>query len=315
MTNIEYSDEHLRRLRQFFSDSTINEKLHSIISDFPDRKTIIGFDKDQMGQLHISVIKELIRDMYVRYRANLMIWAEVTRQTPIVDPEYLSMHLVSIITGIPGTGTAARGFDLSDGAEVKSSSRVEQLGKCRQCGSPVTSLEEVCGNCGSRDIERKFDSHWIFSLKTEQEVDSLLSCPTIYLVLIDYENTETRRVIRIRIWKLDPRDTFVQIFFRDYYFREYYELRIDRGEAPAPCNLHPEKPLTKLLKPKLLFCAKIDFRTEDTGIIIQLINSEGICDVINRRDIQALGRGKFLLKVTELGLINEFANRIRELKR
>ena len=66
MPNIEYSEEHVRKLREFFGDSRINEKLGSIISDFPHSRTIIGFDKDRMGELHISVIKELIQDIYVR---------------------------------------------------------------------------------------------------------------------------------------------------------------------------------------------------------------------------------------------------------
>jgi hypothetical protein len=313
MPEIEYSAEHLQRLQQFFGNPEINAKLQLIIRDFPNPETVSEFNNTLMGQLHTKIIKKLIHDIYVNYRVNLLTWSEVTKQTPIVDPEYLSMHLVSIFTGIPGTGTAARGYDLSDRSEVKSSSRVEQLGKCRQCGSTVTTLEEVCGNCGSGNILRKFDSHWIFSLRTTQEVDSLLSRPAIYLVLIDYENIETRDIIRIRIWKLDPNDIFVQSFLRDYYFSEFYQQRIERGETPAPCNLHPEKPLTKFLKPCLLFRAQVNFRKEDTDINIQLINSEGICEVLNDRDIPALRRGKFFLKVRDLGLESEFHNRIREL--
>jgi len=313
MPEISYSPEHMQSLRQFFRDTTINAKLKNIIEDFPNYEAINEFDNNQMADLHMLVMKKLIRDIYVGYRINIIAWSQVTKQTPIVDPEYISMHLVSIFTGISGTGTAARGLDLSDESEVKSSSRVEQLGKCRRCNSPITSLEQVCGNCGSSDILRKFDSHWIFSLRTEHEVDALLSCPTIYLVLIDYENIETRDNIRIRIWKLDPRDIFVQKFFRDYYFEEYYRRRFKRGNIPAPCNLHPDKPLTKFLKPSLLFSTKIDFSTEETDIIIQLINSEGICDILSRRDISALNRGKFFLKVRDLGLENEFQNRIREL--
>lgn len=313
MAQVKYSSEHLQRLRQFFSNHEINNKLRSIIEGFPSPQTIEEFDEGEVSELHISVIKKLIQDIYVNYRANLLTWAEVTKQTPIVDPEYLSMHLVSIFTGIPGTGTAARGFDLSDGAEVKSCSRAEQLGKCKQCGSPVTALEDVCGNCGSTDILRKFDSHWIFSLRTGQEVDALLSTPMIYLVLIDYEDIETRDTIRIRIWALDPTDDFVQVFFRDHYFKEFYEGRIERGETPAPCNLHPEKPLTKFLKPKVLFQARIDPNKEPADIIINVIDSEGICDTIDRRDTQALRRGKYFLKVRELGFVSEFDARLKEL--
>ena len=37
----------------------------------------------------------------------------------------------------------------------------------------------------------------------------------------DYEDIEKRDIIRVRIWLLDPKDKFVQVFFRDYYFEEY----------------------------------------------------------------------------------------------
>jgi hypothetical protein len=313
MATFTYSEDHIKKLREFLGDKERNEKLRKILKDFPDSNSISQLDKTKIKELHIKVIEKLLHDIYLRYRQGLIKWAEITKQTAIVDPEYLSMHLVSVFTGIPGIGTAARGFDLADGSEVKSSSRVEQLGKCRECGAAVMSFEEKCGNCGSENIERKFDSHWIFSLRDEQEVGKLLSRPMIYLVLFDYEDVNKRDVVRIRIWKLNPKDKLVQVFFRDYYFEEFFRKRVDKGERPAPCNLHPDKPLTKSLKPMLVFLGKIDFTT--FRISIEFINSEGTPERIKKSDVRGLlsKRRLFYNKVSQLGLENDYKQRLEEI--
>ena len=313
MPTFKYSKEHIDRLRKFFSERERNQKLREIINGFPDSTTISNLKNDEIIKLHLQVIEKLLWDIYLSYRINLMKWSEVTRQSAIVDPEFLSMHLVSIFTGIPGTGTAARGLDLSDGSEVKSCSRAEQLGRCRRCGNPVMPFEEKCRSCGSRDIERKFDSHWIFSLRTEEEVEKLLSTPAIYLVLFDYEDMEKRDIIRVRIWLLNPKDKFVQLFFRDYYFEEYYKKKIDEGKTPAPCNLHPEKPLTKSLKPKLLFIAKI--YPYKSKITIEYVNSSGEVEKISSREAKVLLSEKkgFFRKIIELGLGEEYKQRVKEI--
>jgi len=295
MATFTYSEDHIAKLREFFGDKERNEKIRKMLEGFPDSSSISQLDKIEIKRLHIKVIKKLLYDIYLRYRQKLIKWAEITKQTAIVDPEYLSMHLVSVFLGIPGTGTAARGFDLVDGSEVKSSSRVEQLGKCRECGAAVMSFEEKCGNCGSENIERKFDSHWIFSLRNEQEVGKLLSRPTIHLVLFDYEDVNKRGVVRIREWKLNPKDKFVQVFFRDYYFEEFFRNRVNKGETPAPCNLHPDKPLTKSLKPMLVFLGKIDFAT--SRISVKFINSEGIPEKIKKPEARGLlSKGRLFYK-------------------
>ena len=313
MPTLKYSREHIKRLREFFSDPSRNKKLKEIIKEFPDPPTILSFNDDEIIKLHLQVIERLLWDLYLNYRINIMKWSEVTRQSAIVDPEFLSMHLVSVFTGIPGTGTAARGLDLSDGSEVKSCSRAEQLGRCKKCGNPVMPFEEKCGSCGSRDIERKFDSHWIFSLRTEEEVEKLLSTPAIYLVLFDYEDIEKRDIIRVRIWLLDPRDKFVRVFFRDYYFEEYYKKKIDEGKTPAPCNLHPEKPLTKSLKPRLIFVAKI--YPYEPKITIEYVNSSGEVEKISDREARSLLSEKkgFFNKIKELGLHEEYKQRVEEI--
>jgi len=313
MASFNYSENHIKRLNKFLRDSERNQRLREIISDLPESEEINKLEKDKIEEFHIRIMERLLQDVYLSHRTNLIKWAKITGQTAIVDPEYLSMHLVSIFTGVSGTGTAARGFDLEDGSEVKSCSRAGQLGKCKDCGAPVMAFEEKCVICGSTKLERKFDSHWIFSLRSDEEVKSLLSVPLIYLVLLDYEDIQKMDTIRVRIWKLDPKDKLVQLFFRDYYFEEFFKKRIEKGERPAPCNLHPDKPLTKCLKPKLLFLAKIN--PEDSKVNFEFIDSDGIPDKIGASEAKtllSLGRG-FFKKISEKGLENEFRERIREL--
>jgi hypothetical protein len=315
MTSFKYSENHIKRLREFFKNSERNQRLKQIISHFPKSEEIDQLEEDKIKELHNQIMVKLLQDLYLTHRTNLMKWAKITGQTAIVDPEYLSMHLVSLFTGIAGTGTAARGSDLEDGSEVKSSSRVGQLGKCKECGGPVMAIEEKCTICGSTKVERKFDSHWIFSLRTKEEVESLLSTPSIYLVLLDYEDAQKMDTIRIRIWKLDPQDKFVQLFFRDYYFEEFFRKRIDKGERPAPCNLHPDKPLTKCLKPMLLLVAKV--YPEDSKITFESINSDGVVERITESEAKTLLslRKGFFKKISEKNLEDEFRERIKELSR
>jgi ribosomal protein S27AE len=313
MSMFYYTDDHLNRLREFFAEKERNKKLKAIIEDFPDTNEIKQLNREKLIHLHIKVIKSFLQDVYLHFRRELVKWAEITRQTAIVDPEYISMHFVSLFLGISGTGTAARGFDLSDGSEVKSSSRVEQLGKCKNCGAAVMAFEEKCGFCGSTNIDRKYDSHWIFSLKSEEEVQKLLSRPALYLVLLDYPDINNKNVVRIRLWKLDTQDIFVKVFFRDYYFEEYFKRKIKEGETPAPCNLHPDRPLTKSLKPLLLFTGKIKF--EESKIDIEFINSTGMPETLSEKEARSLIREnkEFFKKLKQIGLKDTYLRRIEEI--
>lgn len=60
-------------------------------------------------------------------RAGLRKWSKLTNQTPAAKIGYLGQHLASLITGVSGIGSGARGDDLSDGTEVKSSNKVGQV--------------------------------------------------------------------------------------------------------------------------------------------------------------------------------------------
>ena len=67
-------------------------------------------------------------------------WSSITNQTPNLKIGYPGQHLASLITGISGTGTGARGDDIADGSEVKSCSRVDQVDKCENCKSNVMRM-------------------------------------------------------------------------------------------------------------------------------------------------------------------------------
>lgn len=123
---------------------------------------------------NIGKIKALLHELVLQPRLNAIKWSLITKQTPNIKIGYPGQHLASLITGMEGERTGARGNDLIDGSEVKSCSRIDQLDVCGECKSPVARLEEICSNCGSKNIDRKNDSKWLFSVRSEDELDFLL---------------------------------------------------------------------------------------------------------------------------------------------
>ncbi len=179
---------------------------------------------------------------------------------------YPSQHLASIITGIKGGGTAARGDDLSDGTEVKSCSRADQLSECLDCGAKVLPWQRKCPICESTNINIKTDSHWIFSIKSKDELNLLLNnTPRIILILFDRESIEIE-TIRLRAWVVNPKNSYVKAFFKEYFYDNYLK-KIEKGEKnPAPCNLHPLKYDFYMMEPKLIFHAEINIEKRDVEI-------------------------------------------------
>ena len=195
-----------------------------------------------------ELIKECIEDLYLDPRNLVRKWSQITNQTCQIRMAYPGQHLASVITGVKGIGTAARGDDLSDGSEVKTCSRADQLSECNSCKAKVLVWQKECPICGSRDINIKTDSHWIFSIRSEDELDLLLEkVPRIILVLFDKESNETDNV-RLRVWVVDPQNDYVREFFTDYYYNNYKQKA-----DPAPCNLHPLFYDFFLMEPKLIF--------------------------------------------------------------
>lgn len=91
----------------------------------PDIKKITINDNRQK-------IVELLDGLMFAPRLRAIEWSKVTKQTPNLKIGYPGQHLASLITGMQGERTGARGNDLIDGSEVKSCSRVDQLDTCNR---------------------------------------------------------------------------------------------------------------------------------------------------------------------------------------
>lgn len=164
-------------------------------------------------------------------------------------------------------GTAARGDDLANGSEVKSCSRADQLSECKDCGAKVLVWEEKCSECDSDNINIKTDSHWIFAIKSEEELDLLLNkIPRIILILFDKK--EGSDDIKLRAWTVDPKNEYVIEFFKDYFYNNYM-----KKDNPAPCNLHPLKYDFYMMRPMLMFHSEINIEDNDVNIIFWDINN------------------------------------------
>lgn len=211
-------------------------------------------------------VKSFLKEMYFHRREKLFEWAKITRQTPLIETKFLGQNLVSLVTGISGKGTAARGDDLSDGSEVKTCSRIDQLSKCKGCGAYVTAYENYCSVCGREIKSRMTDSHWIFTINTENKYKNLTEkTPKIYFLLIDDEDLGRDKLARFSIWIINPR---TNQFFKENYIKDYYEKyflakkRADKN--PAPMNVHPKSPKFNKLKAELIFEAVISSDSEVT---------------------------------------------------
>jgi len=203
-----------------------------------------------------DMIKECILDLYINPKKSMVKWSKITNQTAQGKFAYPSQHLASLITGIKGKGSAARGDDLADGSEIKSCSRADQLQSCNNCGAKVLPWQKECPNCGSKEITKDTSSHWIFTIRSDDELDLLLNrVPRIIFILFDKEDLASENV-RIRAWTVNPKEAYVRAFFTDYY-NNNFKAKMGKREKPAPCNLHPLKYDFLMMKPKLIFHAEL----------------------------------------------------------
>ena len=210
-------------------------------------------------------IEDLLKDLYIAPRKNLLKWSRRTKQTAQVRLGYAGQHVASAITGVKGIGTAARGDDLSDGTEVKSCSRADQLSECKDCEAKVMVWQEQCPECGYKNIDIKTDSHWIFRIDSEKELNLLTEkIPRLVMIMFDRKSIDDDD-IRLRAWLIDPEQWYVQAFFKDYY-KNNYRKKESEGKSPAPCNLHPLKYDFYMMAPELIFKAEMDIDNEDVEI-------------------------------------------------
>ncbi|MBI2632698.1 MamI family restriction endonuclease [Candidatus Pacearchaeota archaeon] len=132
---------------------------------------------------------KLLQDQVVDQRKRLHFWRDLTNQPAQIDTGYVSQHLVSIITKIPGEGMRGKGDDLQDGSEVKSANFLDSL-----------------------DKKGAVAPRWNFSSNDLTIMENYLKVPAIYLVSLD-QNPSGR--FRARVWKIDPK--MHKIFVQRYH--------------------------------------------------------------------------------------------------
>lgn len=166
-----------------------------------------------------------------------------------------------------GDRSGARGNDLRDGSEVKACSRIDQLDKCKACGSPVSRSEEICpvAECASTNIDRKDDSKWLFTIRNENDLDVLINkVPRVMLILGDYPhfsegNFDILRFQAFEIWTNNPRQAKFATLMTNYYYNIYLTHKgKNPAKTPAPKNFWPYSYQFYLCNPIKVFECTVD---------------------------------------------------------
>lgn len=241
----------------------------------PDKKFITILDNERL-------IKQLIDELVLQPRINAIEWSKITKQTPNIKIGYPGQHLASLITGMTGERTGARGNDLIDGSEVKSCSRIDQLDVCKSCGSSVARLEQECSHCQSDDIDRKNDSKWLFTIRNENDLKVLINeVGRVVLLLGDYPNFDagdfsTLRFQAFEIWPKESRHKRFAEIMTNYYRKIYLAHRKKTPEkTPAPKNFWPYSYQFFISNPVRTFlCIVENANTKPKIRIEKFINSE-----------------------------------------
>lgn len=260
---------------------------------------------------NVSLIEELLTELVLEPRINALKWSEITHQTPNIKIGYPGQHLASLITGIKGNKTGARGDDLADGTEVKSCSRIDQMDKCNDCKSSVARSEAICLNCGSSNIDRKDDSKWLFTIRSEKDLKVLTEdVPRILLILADYPNFdqgdfETLRFQAFEIWTNSDRQKRFKEIMNNYYYNIYLENRKNNSKKiPAPQNFWPYKYQFYLCNPILTFsCLVKNACTKPQITINHYIEPD-----INRNEIESILMPVTVLTNDEKQMIKNYLN-------
>ena len=187
---------------------------------------------------NLELVEQFLNELIVSPKRLLRNWASITNQTPAAKIGYIGQHLASLLTGVKGTRTGARGNDLEDGTEVKSCNKIDQADKCKDCGSRVLRMEAACPNCGSTNIVRKADSKWLFSVKSEDELTQYLNLDRIVLILMDYPRFMCNDFSDIRIcaFEIYPKEERMKVF-RELISNHYWNIyrpKADKGEKTNP---------------------------------------------------------------------------------
>ncbi|RTL10107.1 MAG: MamI family restriction endonuclease [Neisseriaceae bacterium] len=258
---------------------------------------------------HISIsdneekIRDFIKEIIIGPRINIQKWSSITNQTPNLKMGYPGQHLASLITGMQGIGTGARGDDIVDGSEVKSCNRIDQVDKCKNCNSLVLRTQIICTNCQSTRIQRNNDSKWLLSVKSEEELNIYRAVPRMIFILTDYPNFNlndflTLRIQAFEIWPSSPRHSNFMRLLEGYY-RNIYLIHRERNpnKTPAPKNFWPESFQFYMCNPIKTFEAIIS--NEQNITINKYIPPE-----VERTTLQSEDMPKSILYSNEVNILN-----------
>lgn len=253
-------------------------------------------------------IRQLLTELVLTPRAQAIKWSSMTKQSPNIRIGYPGQHLASLIAGMEGEKTAARGNDLVDGSEVKSCSRIDQLDVCevKNCRAPVARGEERCPECGSTNIERKNDSKWLFAVRSEKELHRLLyEVCRIVLILADHPGFAqgdygTLRFQCFEIWPKSPRHARFAEILTNYYRKIYLAHRKkDPSKTPAPKNFWPYSYQFYICNPILTFSCTVENANVTPEIKIERYMQPGA----DRSSLPSVIMDPRILKKSEMELI------------
>ena len=262
-------------------------------------------------QDNISNIKKMLMELILHPRRDLAKWADFTKQTPNIKIGYPGQHLASLVTGVEGARSGARGHDLCDGSEVKSCSRVDQLDKCKNCNAAVARIESKCPECQSTNIKRNNDSKWLLAVKSDGELKTLLDkIPRIVFIISDYPNYkyEDWETIQFQVFEIWPRHTRHTHFrtLMENYFRQIYlpHIKRDPTKTPAPKNLWPYSFQFFMCNPVRIFHSVVTDSTKDPIIeILEYVEPE-----TDRVTIDPLPMPLSLLNINERKFLRKSAD-------
>ncbi len=248
-------------------------------------------------------ILKLLSELVLQPRIKAIEWSRITRQTPNIKIGYPGQHLASLISGMMGEHTGARGNDLVDGSEVKSCSRIDQLDKCNQCGGGVARLELLCSTCASNDIKRNNDSKWLFTIKSESDLSTLLhSVKRVILVLGDYKDFDGKdyEILRFQAFEIWPKSTRNRRFgeiMSNYYNKIYLaHLAKDARKTPAPKNFWPDQYQFYACNPIRTFLCEVTNASSNPNAKILEYVEPGT----NRENIPSIPMPKSILTAAEI---------------
>lgn len=148
-----------------------------------DQKPVAITIQDE--KIRLDLVKQFIESVILFQYRQLVDWQTVTGQSSQLDSGYLAQQLVSLLTGISGTGQRGKGLDLSDGSDVKAASTLS--------GVDVPRWNNPIG-----ELRKRLE---------------YLNRPSIFFVLFDTTKRGQNFPLRVRVWRIQPQkdDVFRQV--------------------------------------------------------------------------------------------------------